>query len=192
MVKNIDNNFRVIWSCVQYVRMVTMLRVTNQESPKKLRMDKDGCASIVKWLTRWNWTISSRILENRSITKLRSTMIKVSEWIDWKFCVSYKIILDKEAPSQSNSVSGGSSTYDSPPVSPTPESSPPRKVNSVSPTRSVVNSDSRDSVNHSDQDDPEIDPSIPDATHWTPDEVYDYFKQYFPEEAKVFKEQVLS
>lgn len=89
-------------------------------------------------------------------------------------------------------MSGRSSPYDSPPVSPTPESSPRRKNNSVSPARSVVNSDSRDSVNHSDQDEPDIDPTIPDATHWTPDEVYDYFKQYFPEEAKVFKDQVLS
>lgn len=38
--------------------------------------------------------------------------------------------------------------------------------------------------------DENIDPSIPDASNWTYDEVYDYFAQYFPEEAKVFKEQV--
>ncbi|XP_056644863.1 polyhomeotic-like protein 2 [Diorhabda sublineata] len=35
----------------------------------------------------------------------------------------------------------------------------------------------------------DIDASIPDATYWTADEVYDYFAQYFPEEAKIFKEQ---
>lgn len=35
-----------------------------------------------------------------------------------------------------------------------------------------------------------FDPSIPDASNWTYDDVYNYFVQYFPEEAIVFKEQV--
>ncbi|KAK4875783.1 hypothetical protein RN001_012205 [Aquatica leii] len=34
-----------------------------------------------------------------------------------------------------------------------------------------------------------IDPSIPDATDWSYEDVYNYFVQYFPNEAKVFKEQ---
>lgn len=52
------------------------------------------------------------------------------------------------------------------------------------------NSDSNSGKEESEHEDPTIDPSIPDATHWTPDEVYQYFAQFFPEEAKVFKEQV--
>lgn len=43
--------------------------------------------------------------------------------------------------------------------------------------------------NRDSDEDPNIDPSIPDATHWTPDEVYQYFARFFPDEAKVFKEQ---
>lgn len=35
-----------------------------------------------------------------------------------------------------------------------------------------------------------FDPNIPDASNWSFDEVYNYFVQYFPEEAIVFKEQV--
>lgn len=42
----------------------------------------------------------------------------------------------------------------------------------------------------SDYEDSNIDPSIPDATHWTPEDVYHYFAQYFPEEAKIFRDQV--
>ena len=45
-------------------------------------------------------------------------------------------------------------------------------------------------MSNKDWDDDNIDPSIPDATNWTPDDVYHYFAQYFPEEAKIFKEQV--
>jgi hypothetical protein len=35
-----------------------------------------------------------------------------------------------------------------------------------------------------------IDPSIPDITHWTTDEVYDYFMDHLPEAAPLLKEQV--
>lgn len=35
-----------------------------------------------------------------------------------------------------------------------------------------------------------FDPTIPDASNWTSNEVYQYFLRMFPEEAKVFKEQV--
>lgn len=39
-------------------------------------------------------------------------------------------------------------------------------------------------------DDPSYDPSIPDATSWTHEDVYEYFSQYFPQEAAVFRDQV--
>lgn len=39
-------------------------------------------------------------------------------------------------------------------------------------------------------DDVSIDVSIPDAQHWTSNDVFQYFSTYFPEEAHVFKEQV--
>ncbi|KAL3269923.1 hypothetical protein HHI36_008980 [Cryptolaemus montrouzieri] len=55
--------------------------------------------------------------------------------------------------------------------------------------RESPDQDQSDSKGFDSEDDLNIDPSIPDATHWTPDEVYQYFTQYFPEEAKVFKEQ---
>lgn len=96
---------------------------------------------------------------------------------------------DKEVASQSNSIlSGRSSPYDSPAISPSPpDLSPQTKNRSETPDRDAQ-SDSN-STKDSEPEDPNIDPSIPDATHWTPDEVYQYFAQFFPEEAKVFKEQ---
>ncbi|KAL1498239.1 hypothetical protein ABEB36_009070 [Hypothenemus hampei] len=100
--------------------------------------------------------------------------------------VTHKITLsdnhDKEA-SRSNSASGRSSPYDSSPPSPTLNN---RRKNRSETTDNEGPSDSN-SGKESEQED--IDPSIPDATHWTPDDVYQYFAQYFPEEAKVFKEQ---
>lgn len=36
----------------------------------------------------------------------------------------------------------------------------------------------------------QFDPSIPDASNWTPEDVYNYFLPLFPNEAIVFKEQV--
>lgn len=68
-----------------------------------------------------------------------------------------------------------------------PESSPQRKNRSETPDGDAQ-SDSNSAKDS--EDDPNIDPSIPDATHWTPDEVYQYFAQFFPEEARVFKDQV--
>lgn len=50
-------------------------------------------------------------------------------------------------------------------------------------------SDSQSNHSNKDSDEDNIDPSIPDATNWTIDEVYQYFAQYFPEEAKIFREQ---
>lgn len=35
----------------------------------------------------------------------------------------------------------------------------------------------------------DFDPTIPDATSWTPNEVYHYFSQYFPQEATIFRDQ---
>lgn len=104
--------------------------------------------------------------------------------------ISHKIsINDSEHDkymSQSNSVSGRSSPYDSPPNSPTP----PRLSPQNNPRHDISDRDAHsDSNSIKSEEDLHIDPSIPDATHWTPDEVYQYFAQYFPEEAKVFKEQ---
>ncbi|KAJ8984992.1 hypothetical protein NQ317_016903 [Molorchus minor] len=59
----------------------------------------------------------------------------------------------------------------------------------VNRTESPDRGNQSDSQSNKDSDDDNIDPSIPDATHWTADEVYQYFAQYFPEEAKIFKEQ---
>lgn len=95
---------------------------------------------------------------------------------------------DKEMPSQSNSVSGRSTPSDSPPMSPSPPVSSPQTKNRLETPDGDAQSDSN-STKDSEPEDPNIDPSIPDATHWTPDEVYQYFAQFFPEEAKVFKEQ---
>ncbi|KAF7271421.1 L(3)mbt interactor in ovarian somatic cells isoform X2 [Rhynchophorus ferrugineus] len=95
---------------------------------------------------------------------------------------------DKEVLSQSNSISARSSPVDSRASSPLPpQLSPQNNPRSDTPDREA-HSDTN-SVKDSEPDDPNIDPSIPDATHWTPEEVYQYFAQYFPEEAKVFKEQ---
>ncbi|KAH1009928.1 hypothetical protein HUJ04_002219 [Dendroctonus ponderosae] len=87
---------------------------------------------------------------------------------------------------QFHSNSEQSTPYDSPAGSP-PILSPIGKISS-DPDREG-NSDSNSGKEESEHEDPTIDPSIPDATHWTPDEVYQYFAQFFPEEAKVFKEQ---
>lgn len=35
-----------------------------------------------------------------------------------------------------------------------------------------------------------IDPTIPDITNWSTDEVYEYFTKHFPEAAPILKEQV--
>ncbi|KRT84808.1 PHD finger motif containing protein [Oryctes borbonicus] len=75
------------------------------------------------------------------------------------------------------------------PPSPTPPTlSPQAHLNGhrASPAFSIKS----ESPSFKDLDlDENIDPSIPDASNWTYDEVYNYFAQYFPEEAKVFKEQ---
>ncbi|KAI4461363.1 polycomb group protein [Holotrichia oblita] len=75
------------------------------------------------------------------------------------------------------------------PPSPTPPTlSPQAHLNGhrTSPAFSIKS----ESPSFKDLDlDENIDPSIPDASNWTYDEVYNYFAQYFPEEAKVFKEQ---
>lgn len=74
--------------------------------------------------------------------------------------------------------------------SPTPPTLSPQtnRMGAVTPEIRYNMSDSQ-SVKDLDLDE-NIDPTIPDASGWTYDEVYDYFAQYFPEEAKVFKEQV--
>ncbi|KAF2882967.1 hypothetical protein ILUMI_23195 [Ignelater luminosus] len=84
------------------------------------------------------------------------------------------------------------SNHNSLPLSPTPPTLSPQGMSGVrsaaaSPEIKCSLSDSQ-SVKEMDIDDI-IDPLIPDATHWTCDDVYNYFLQYFPDEAKVFKEQ---
>lgn len=75
-------------------------------------------------------------------------------------------------------------------MSPTPPTLSPQmnRVDGQSPELRTNGSDSQ-SLKDLDLEE-NIDPTIPDATEWTYDEVYNYFVQYFPEEAKVFKEQV--
>ncbi|KAJ3643563.1 hypothetical protein Zmor_026265 [Zophobas morio] len=99
--------------------------------------------------------------------------------------------------SSSPSISGNTTpNYQSPPLSPTPPQLSPQNEVQQTVDGGVSDSQSNQS-NHSNQsnmsnkdwDDDNIDPSIPDATNWTPDDVYHYFAQYFPEEAKIFKEQ---
>ncbi|XP_022905057.1 sterile alpha motif domain-containing protein 1 isoform X2 [Onthophagus taurus] len=71
--------------------------------------------------------------------------------------------------------------------SPVPLSPQTQVINDhrTSPSLSVKS----DSTSFKDMDVEEnIDPTIPDPTHWTYDEVYNYFAQYFPEEAKAFLE----
>ncbi|XP_066145937.1 sterile alpha motif domain-containing protein 1 [Euwallacea fornicatus] len=106
--------------------------------------------------------------------------------------ISHTITINKDnvikgTSSHSNS-SGIPSPYDSPSRSTTPSDSSRRGKNQSESPEQEGESDSN-SGKESDQEDHDIDPSIPDATHWTPDDVYEYFAQYFPEEAKVFKEQ---
>ncbi|XP_050310473.1 uncharacterized protein LOC126746321 [Anthonomus grandis grandis] len=115
--------------------------------------------------------------------KMKPKDIHIGESIGHEIKLSDENV-DKEISSQSNS--GRSSPYDSTtPASPTPPESPKRKRHYESSDRDQ-NSDSN-SVKYSESE--EIDPAIPDATHWTADEVYQYFARYFPEDAKVFKEQ---
>lgn len=89
------------------------------------------------------------------------------------------------------SASGDSSpNYRSPIPSPTPPTLSPQtnRMGGNSPDMRCHSPDSQ-SVKDLDLEE-NIDPSIPDASNWTYEEVYDYFAQYFPEEAKVFREQV--
>ncbi|KAJ8918794.1 hypothetical protein NQ315_011078 [Exocentrus adspersus] len=89
--------------------------------------------------------------------------------------------------SPSNSGSSTPSNYNSPPMSPTPPQLSPQTAQAGDSPDQGCNSDSQSYKDWDLEDN--IDPSIPDATHWTTDEVYQYFAQYFPEEAKIFKEQ---
>lgn len=89
--------------------------------------------------------------------------------------------------------SGNSSpSYRSPIPSPTPPTLSPQ-TNRMGGNSPELRCHSPDLQSVKDLDlEENIDPSIPDASNWTYNEVYDYFAQYFPEEAKVFKEQVSS
>lgn len=98
-------------------------------------------------------------------------------------------------PSPSDSRSS-SPSYTSPPLSPTPPRLSPQIVG-----HNAASMNGRDSPGSESDSKPtpekeydfeeNVDPSIPDAKHWTPDEVAAYFTQKgFAEESKVFKEQV--
>ncbi|KAG5884304.1 hypothetical protein JTB14_006312 [Gonioctena quinquepunctata] len=101
---------------------------------------------------------------------------------------SHKTSIDTNDGTSSNSGNSSPFNYNSPALSPTPpQLSPQTGVRPETPDQDMQ-SDSQ-SIKDDDEVDDNIDPSIPDATHWTADEVYQYFAQYFPEEAKIFKEQ---
>jgi hypothetical protein len=91
--------------------------------------------------------------------------------------------------SSSPSISGNTTpNYQSPPLSPTPPQLSPQ--NEVQQNGDGGVSDSQSNQSNKDSDDDNIDPSIPDATNWSAEEVYQYFAQYFPKEANIFREQV--
>lgn len=96
---------------------------------------------------------------------------------------------DVENVSLSNSGNTSpSNNFNSPPMSPTPpQLSPQTGLAHESPDPdSQSNKDSDDNKDFEEN----IDPTIPDATNWTYEEVYQYFAQYFPEEAHIFRDQV--
>lgn len=82
--------------------------------------------------------------------------------------------------------------FKSSPSSPTPPTLSPQNFNGkVKSPFSDIKSNNSDTPSIKDLDlEENIDPSIPDATNWSFEDVYNYFAQYFPDEAKVFKEQV--
>ncbi|XP_025837286.1 PHD finger protein 10-like isoform X3 [Agrilus planipennis] len=92
--------------------------------------------------------------------------------------------------SPSPSVSGNSSPlYRSLQPSPTPPTLSPQanRNGEISPDFKSNLSDSQ-SLKDLDLEE-HIDPTIPDATNWSYEDVYNYFARYFPNEAKVFKDQ---
>ncbi|XP_045473865.1 uncharacterized protein LOC123680144 [Harmonia axyridis] len=133
-----------------------------------------------KWLC-----FNCQLPEELEISKIQSNM-------SFTTCKSSTINND-DAYSDSNS---STSNFRSMLSSSVPHS-PPELANDRNST-DQEHSDSKDSDYEDDSNskcqntndcDSEIDPRIPDATLWTPDDVYQYFTQFFPEEAKVFKEQ---
>ncbi|CAG9834986.1 unnamed protein product [Diabrotica balteata] len=91
-----------------------------------------------------------------------------------------------EYNTSSNSGDSSPSQYNSPSISPTPPHLSPQTT--LRPESPDADGDAQSDSQNEDENSG-IDPSIPDATHWTADEVYEYFRQYFPEEAIIFKEQ---
>ncbi|XP_044754946.1 uncharacterized protein LOC123313907 isoform X2 [Coccinella septempunctata] len=119
-----------------------------------------------KWLC-----FNCQLPEELEISKIQSNM---------SFTCKNSTINNDEVYSDSNSSASNSRS----PQSSSVPNSPP-EVND----RNSSDHEHSDSKDFDSEDDPNVDPRIPDATHWTPDEVYQYFTKYFPEEAKVFKEQ---
>jgi hypothetical protein len=102
--------------------------------------------------------------------------------------ISYAISDTNDNNSSSPSISGNTTpNYQSPPLSPTPPQLSPQ--NEVQQNGDGGVSDSQSNQSNKDSDDDNIDPSIPDATNWSAEEVYQYFAQYFPKEANIFREQ---
>ncbi|KAK9880062.1 hypothetical protein WA026_008576 [Henosepilachna vigintioctopunctata] len=122
--------------------------------------------------TRW-LCINCQMPEELEINKIQSNMT---------FNRKPNIVND-EASSDSNSSNTNFLSLRSTPSAPLLS---PQNIQNGQNSMDRTHTDSQTSES---EDDSNIDPSIPDATHWTPDEVYQYFTQYFPEEAKVFKEQ---
>ncbi|KAJ8938886.1 hypothetical protein NQ318_016090 [Aromia moschata] len=127
-----------------------------------------------KWLC-----INCQMPDELKINEIQSNIVN-------SFNQKSTLIENNDNGSPSNSGNSSPSNYNSPPSSPTPpQLSPQTGTRAESPDRGAQS----DSQSNKDSDEDNIDPSIPDATHWTADEVYQYFAQYFPEEAKIFKEQ---
>uniref|UniRef100_A0A1Y1M3B8 PHD-type domain-containing protein n=1 Tax=Photinus pyralis TaxID=7054 RepID=A0A1Y1M3B8_PHOPY len=99
--------------------------------------------------------------------------------------------LQDKDPSSSDSSISEDSNRNSPSPSPTPPTlSPQPSAMSMAHSPPDIKGNLSDSQSYKDLDvDELIDPSIPDAKDWTAEEVYNYFSQYFPDEAIVFKEQ---
>lgn len=96
-------------------------------------------------------------------------------------------VVEQSTPSPPNS--GGSSPYSRLADSPTPPTLSPQ-ANHNGGSQSTCSTDYKYNLSDDFDGDDQFDPSIPDASTWSYDEVYNYFAQYFPEEAIVFKEQV--
>ncbi|XP_017771811.1 PREDICTED: uncharacterized protein LOC108559155 isoform X5 [Nicrophorus vespilloides] len=101
-----------------------------------------------------------------------------------------KMISCRECSNKDVSRGTTPTNFQSAPVSPTPPTLSPQTTQNGR-RHTLTDSDSKSETHSIKEEELEenIDPSIPDATNWSPEDVYEYFYQYFPDEAIVFKEQ---